>query len=141
MSNDWVTDQQAFNAERAALRRREEDQVETAEYRVTRTFDHGGMHLAGSRMRAADPFAAEMVKAGYLVPINPAAGPPVAARPAGAETPEDRLPPATTPEDALRSEWAETGLKASPAVYLRRSPRGPRAALAKRLIEAGLGEG
>lgn len=128
--------QLAFNAERAAARKAES--METKEYRVLRDFDHGGMRRAGQRLKADPEFGERLAAEGYVREI--AAAPRDPSRPpGGAETPEDRLPPATTPEDALRSEWAATRLKVSPAVYLKRSPRGPRAELAQRMVQAGYG--
>lgn len=100
-----------------------------------RTVSHGPYDLMRGVVRTVDGQTAAQLRAAGMVEII------AAARPPGAVTPEDKLPAPTTPEDALLAEWRETGLKSSPAVYLRRTPDGPRSALARRLVTAGLGAG
>lgn len=101
-----------------------------------RTVSHGPYDLMRGVAREVDKHAAGQLAAAGLVEIVRHS-----AQPPGAVTPEDKLPAPITPEDGLLAEWRLTGLKSSPAVYLRRTPDGPRSALARRLVEAGLGAG
>jgi hypothetical protein len=128
--------QQALSDQRAAEIQKEREGMETKTCEVLRTFEHGGMMHQG-QVREIEAGFADRLAAGNRPFVRILAG----RLPADAETPEGRLPPATTPEDKpsasdLRDRWT---LKSSPAVYLKRAPEGPQAELAKELIIAGLG--
>lgn len=99
-----------------------------------RSISHGRYDLVAGAQAVVDGATAAALERAGMVRRLPQ-------RPPGAVTPEDKLPAPTTPEEQLRSEWAETGLKSAPAVYLQRSPKGKHAGVAKRLVAAGLGAG